>query len=401
MVSRRLFLQSGAASAAYLASGAWPAWAANGPGVTDTEIKAGQTVPYGGPGTAYGAVRRTEAAYFRMINEMGGVNGRKLNLISLDDGHSPPKTVEQTRRLIEQEQLAFILGSAGTPANLAIHSFLNDNKAPQLFIGDSVFGDPLHSPWMMGAIPNYRTEAHIFAKHILNTKPDAKIGVIYQNDEFGKDYLIGLREVIGADHAAMVVKEIPYEVSEPTINSQVVSLQGSGADTFLIAAAPRTAAQAIRKSYDIGWAPERYLNHTASSIASTLKLAGLDKSKGLITGVYAKDPTNPRWRDDQGYKEWATFVVKYLTPSDLIDGNAVAGFNIAAMLIQILKQCGDDLSRDNIMHQAKNLKDFELPMLLPGIKINTSGDNYYPVHQMQLATFNGENWELFGDILSG
>jgi branched-chain amino acid transport system substrate-binding protein len=400
MVSRRLFLQSGAASAVYLASGAWPAWAANAPGVTDAEIKVGQTVPYGGPSTAYGVVRRTEAAYFRMINEMGGVNGRKLNLISLDDGYGPPKTVEQTRRLIEQEQLAFVFGSAGTPINLAIHSFLNDNKAPQLFVGASMFGDPQHSPWMMGAIPNYRTEAHIFAKHILKTKPDARIGLIYQNDGLGKDYLIGLREVLGADHAAMVVKEIPYEVSERTIDSQVVSLQGSGADTFLIAAAPKIAAQAISKAYDIGWAPARYLNHTASSIAATLKPAGLDKSKGLMTGVFAKDPTNRRWKDDQGYKEWATFVLKYLTPSDLIDGNAVASFNIAAMLIQVLQQCGDDLSRDNIMHQVANLKDFELPMLLPGIKINTSRDNSYPVRQMQLATFNGESWELFGDILS-
>jgi branched-chain amino acid transport system substrate-binding protein len=399
MVSRRLFVQSGAASAAYLASGAW---AANAPGVTDTEIKVGQTVPYGGPATAYGVVRRTEAAYFRMINEMGGVNGRKLNLINLDDGYTPPKTVEQTRRFIEQEQLAFVLGSGETPVNLAIPSFLNDNKAPQLFVGASMFGDTQHSPWMMGAIPNYRTEAHIFAKHILTTKPVARIGVIYQNDGLGKDYLIGLREILrAADHAAMVVKEIPYEISEPAIDSKVVSLQGSGADTFLIAAAPKFAAQAIRKAYDIGWAPARYLNHTASSIVATLKPAGLDKSKGLMTGVFVKDPTNPRWKDDQGYKDWSTFVTKYLTPSDRIDGNAVASFNISAMLIQVLKQCGDDLSRDSIMRQAANLKDLELPMLLPGIKINTSRDNYYPVRQMQLATFNGESWELFGGILSG
>jgi branched-chain amino acid transport system substrate-binding protein len=403
MVSRRIFLRSSAASAAYLASGVWRAWAANAPGVTDTEIKIGQTMPYSGPASAYGVIGRTEAAYFQMINEMGGINGRKLNLISLDDGYSPPKTVEQTRRLVEQEQVAFIFGSLGTPPNAAIRQYLNDNKVPQLFIssGASMFGDPQHYPWTMGNIVNYQTEAHIFAKHILKTKPDAKIGVLYQNDAFGKDYLIGLRDVFGADYPAMVLKEVSYEVLEPTVDSQVVTLQGSGADTFLTVAIPKFAAQAIRKAYDLGWRPARYLNYTASSIASTLSPAGLDKSKGLITGQFGKDPTDPRWKDDPGYKEWAAFVAKYLTPNDLIDANAAAGFGYAAMLIQVLKQCGDDLSRENVMRQAANIKDLELPMLLPGIKVNTSPDNYYPIRQMQLATFNGESWELFGDLVSG
>jgi branched-chain amino acid transport system substrate-binding protein len=403
MVSRRLFLQSSAASAAYLASGRWPAWAANAPGVTDAEIKFGQTMPYSGPASAYGVLGRTEAAYFKMINEQGGVNGRRLNLISLDDGYSPPKTVEQTRRLVEQEQVAFIFGSLGTPTNAAIRSYLNDNKVPQLLIttGAAMFGDPQHYPWTMGAIPNYQTEAHIFAKHILETKPDAKIGVLYQNDSYGKDYLIGMKEVLGADRAGMIVKEASYEVMDPTVDSQVVTLQGSGADTLMIAATPKAAAQTIRKAYDVGWTPVRYLNYPANSIATVLKPAGLDKSRGLITGVFAKDPTDARWKDDPGFKEYAAFMAKYMSPAEFIDFGAVTAFGVAAMLIPVLKQCGDDLSRENIMRQAANLKDLELPMLLPGIKVNTSPDNFYPIRQMQLAAFNGESWEQFGDIMSG
>ena len=403
MITRRFLLQSSAGSAAYLASGVWPAWAANAPGVTDTEIKIGQTMPYSGPASNYGVFGRTEAAYFKMINERGGVNGRKLNLISLDDGYSPPKTVEQTRRLVEQEQVAFIFGSLGTPTNAAIRSYLNDNKVPQLFIATSaaMFGDPQHYPWTMGGTLNYQTEAHIFAKHILKTMPDAKIGLLYQNDAFGKDYLIGLRDGLGIDHAAMMVKEVSYEVSEPTVDLQVVTLQGSEADTFVIAAISKFAAQAIRKAYDIGWMPVRFLYFAANSITATLRPAGLDKSKGLITTNFAKDPTDPRWKDDPGFKEYAEFVAKYLSPSDLIDASAVGGFGAAAMLIQVLKQCGDDLSRENIMRQAANLKDLELPMALSGIKVNTSPDNFYPIRQMQLATFNGESWEQFGDIISG
>ena len=403
MHSRRIFLQSSAAAAAYLASGAWTARAANAPGVTDTEIKIGQTTPYSGPASAYGVIGRTEAAYFQMINEMGGVNGRKLNLISLDDGYSPPKTVEQTRRLVEQEQVAFIFGSVGTPTNLAIRSYLNDNKVPQLLVGTgaSMFGDPQHFPWTMGIHRELSTTARIFAKHILETMPQARIGVLYQNDDFGKDYPIGLRDGLGGDQAAMIVKEVSYEVSDPSVDSQVVTLQGAGADTLIIAATAKAAAQTIRKAYDIGWRPVRYLNFTASSIAATLKPAGLDKSKGLITTVVAKDPTDARWKDDPDYKQWAAFVEKYMSPTDLVDATAVGGFGVAAMLIQVLKQCGNDLSRENIMRQAANLKDLELPMLLPGIKVNTSPDNFFPIRQMQLATFNGESWELFGEVISG
>ena len=403
MVSRRLFLQSSAASAAYLASGVWPAWAANAPGVTDTEIKIGQTMPYSGPLSAYGLIGRTEAAYFKMINEQGGINGRKLNLISVDDAYSPPKTVEQVRRLVEEEQVAFLFNTLGTPPNLAIRQYLNDNKVPQLFVstGAAAFSDPQHFPWTMGWQPNYQTEARIYGKHILSTKPDAKIGVLYQNDGFGKDYLFGLKDGLGADHAGMVIKEVSYETSEPIVDSQIVALQGSGADLFLIVATPKFAAQAIRKAYDIGWNAVRYLSNVSQSVAAVMKPAGLDKSKGVITAVYGKDPTDARWKDDPGFKEYAAFIAKYMSPNDLIDSSAVYGFGAAATMIQVLKQCGNDLSRDNVMKQAANLKDLELPMLLPGIKINTSPDNFSPIRKLQLAAFNGESWEQFGDILSG
>jgi branched-chain amino acid transport system substrate-binding protein len=399
MITRRTFLQSSAAAAAFAAS-ASSARADNAPGVTDTEIKIGQTMPYSGPASAYGVIGRAEAAYFKMINEKGGVNGRKINFISLDDAYSPPKTVEQIRRLVEQEQVAFIFNSLGTPPNAAIRQYLNDNKVPQLFVatGAAMFSDPAHFPWTMGWQPNYQTEAKIFGKHILKTKPDAKIAVLYQNDGFGKDYLIGLKDGLGTDHAGMVIKEASYETSEPTVDSQIVTLQGSGADVLLIAATPKFAAQAIRKTFDVGWTPVRYMTDVSQSIASVMKPAGLDKSKGVITGVYGKDPTDARWKDDPGFKEYAAFIDKYMTPKDLIDANAVYGFGLGATMIQVLKQCGNDLSRTNIMKQAASLKDLELPMLLPGIKLNTSPDNFSPIRQEALASFNGESWEQFGEL---
>src|SRR5580698_4136134 len=305
MITRRVLLQWAAAAAAYSARGSQAARAENAPGVTDTEVKIGQTIPYSGPASAYGVIGRTEAAYFKMINDQGGVNGRKINFISLDDAYSPPKTVEQIRRLVEQEQVASIFNSLGTPPNVAIRQYLNDNKVPQLFVatGAATFSDPAHFPWTMGWQPNYQTEAKIFGKHILKTKPDAKIGVLYQNDGFGKDYLIGLKDGLGADHASMVIKEASYETSEPTIDSQVVTLQGSGADVFLIAATPKFAAQAIRKTFDLGWNAVRYVTNVSVSVTTVLKPAGLDKSKDLITAYYGKDPTDVRWKDDPGMKE--------------------------------------------------------------------------------------------------
>src|SRR5271169_2820505 len=400
MITRRTFLQSSAAAAAFAAS-ASSARADNAPGITDTEIKIGQTMPYSGPASAYGVIGRTEGAYFKMINDQGGISGRKINLISLDDGYSPPKTVEQVRRLVEDEKVAFLFQTLGTPPNLAIRKYLNDNKVPQLFVstGASTFADPEHFPWTMGYNPNYQTEARIYGKHILATKPDAKIGVLYQNDGFGKDYLIGLKDILGPDRARMVIKETSYETSEPTVDSQIVTLQGSGADVFLIAATPKFAAQAIRKAFDIGWTPVRYMTDVSQTIANVMKPAGLEKSKGVITAVYGKDPTDARWKDDAGFKEYSAFIEKYMTPNDLIDANAVYGFGASATMVQVLKQCGSDLSRENVMRQAADLKDLELPMRLPGMKINTSPDNFSPIRQMKLASFNGESWEQFGELL--
>ena len=330
MLTRRSFLHSGAAAAAF-ATSAGSARADNAPGVTDTEIKIGQTMPYSGPASAYGVIGRTETAYFKMINEQGGINGRKINLISLDDSYSPPRTVEQVRRLVEQEQVAFLFNTLGTAPNFAIRQYLNDNKVPQLFVatGAAMFSDPKNFPWTMGYNPNYQTEAHVYAKHILATKPDAKIGVLYQNDSFGKDYLIGMKDMLGPDRAGMIVKEASYETSEPTVDSQVVTLQGSGADVFVIAATPKFAAQAIRKSYDLGWNAVRYVSIVSVSIATVLKPAGLEKSKGLITAYYGKDPTDARWKDDAGMKEWTAFCAKYMTATDFIDANATYAFGAA------------------------------------------------------------------------
>jgi branched-chain amino acid transport system substrate-binding protein len=402
MINRRTFLQSSAAAAAFAAKVS-SARADNAPGVTDAEIKIGQTMPYSGPASAYGVIGRTEAAYFKMINEQGGINGRKINLVSLDDGYSPPKTVEQVRRLVEQEQVAFLFNTLGTAPNAAIRQYLNDNKVPQLFVstGASMFSDPKHFPWTMGFNPNYQTEAHIYGKYILATKPDAKISVLYQNDGFGKDYLIGLKEALGADRAGMIVKEASYETSEPTIDSQIVTLQGSGADVIVIGATPKFGAQAIRKSFDLGWTPVRIVSNVSSSVNAALKPAGLEKSKGLITATYGKDPNDPRWKDDPGLKTWKDFTTKYMSPTEFTDLNAVYGFGAAATMVQVLKQCGSDLSRENIMRLAANIKDLVLPMGLPGAAINTSPDNYSPIRQMQLSMFNGESWELFGDLLTG
>jgi branched-chain amino acid transport system substrate-binding protein len=403
MTSRRSFLQSGAAALAAFASSAWPARAKNAPGISDAEIKIGQTMPYSGPLSAYGVQGRTDAAYFKMINEMGGVNGRKINLISLDDGYNPSKTVEQVRRLVEQEQVAFLFNTLGTPSNSAIRRYLNDNKVPQLFVASTaaMFDDPQHFPWTIGFTPNSPTEARIYARHILATKPDAKIGVLYQNDDFGKDYLIGLRDALGPNRAGMVVKETSYETSEPTVDSQIVTLQGSGADLLLIAATPKAAAQAIRKTFDLGWTPVRYIPYVSQSVVSVMRPAGLEKSKGVVSATFAKDSTDPRWQDDPGMKEWRAFCTKYMSATEYVDGNAARGFTVAAATSQVLKQCSADLSRENIMKQATNLKDLELPLLLPGIRINTSPTNYRPISQMQLATFNGESWEPFGEILEG
>jgi len=299
--------------------------------------------------------------------------------------------------------VAFLFQTLGTPPNAAIRQYLNDNKVPQLFVstGASMFADPEHFPWTIGFNPSYVTESRIYGKHILATKADGKIGVLYQNDGFGKEYLTGLKDGLGPDRAGMIVKEASYETSEPTVDSQIVTLQGSGADILLIAATPKFAAQAIRKSFDLGWNAVRYVTNVSVSVTTILKPAGLDKSKGLITAYYGKDPTDPRWKDDPGMKEWAAFVGKYMSPTELNDANAGYAFGAAATMVQVLKQCGNDLSRDNVMKQAANLKDLELPLLLPGMKINTSPTNFSPIRQMQLANFDGASWQLFGELLMG
>jgi branched-chain amino acid transport system substrate-binding protein len=370
------------------------------PGVSDIEIKIGQTMPYSGPASAWGTIGKAEAAYFKLINDMGGINGRKINLISLDDAYSPPKTVEQTRNLIEREQVAFIFGTLGGVTNLATRQYLNENRIPQLFLAAAadIFADPSF-PWTMGFNPALVTEAHIYAKHIRSTKPDAKIGVLFQNDVLGKPFLKGIQEGLGSGHGDMIVKAASYEVSDPTVDSQVVAIQGAGADTLIIVAAPKPAAQAIRKAHDIGWMPQRYLFSGSASIPGTLKPAGLDKSKGLMTAAYIKDPNDPRWKDDPAYKEFAAFVIKYMSPEQLADPAVVYGYGVAMLMTYVLKQCGDDLSRENILRQATNIKEFELPIGLPGTRINTSPENYFPNRQMQLTRFNGESWEPFGEVV--
>ena len=402
MITRRTFLQSSAAAAAFAAS-AGSARADNAPGVTDTEIKIGQTMPYSGPASAYGVIGRTEAAYFKMINEQGGINGRKINFITLDDAYSPPKTVEQVRRLVEDEKVAFLFQTLGTAPNLAIRQYLNDNKVPQLFVstGAAVFSDPEHFPWTIGFNPNYQTEAHIYAKDILATKPDGKIALLYQNDGFGKDYLKGLQDVLGADHAGMLVKAASYETSEPTVDSQIVTLQGSGADILVIGATPKFAAQAIRKTFDLGWNATRYVSNVSGSIATVLKPAGLDKSKGVITSAYVKDPTDEALKDDPGMKEWKAFCEKEMSNKEFIDANASYGYGAAQVMIHVLKQCGADLSRENVMKQAANIKDLPVPTLLNGLMINTSPTNFSPIRQMQLGKFDGQSWQQFGELIVG
>jgi branched-chain amino acid transport system substrate-binding protein len=397
MMNRRRFLA--AAAAATLAR---PARAAT-PGVTPEEIRIGQTMPYSGPASAYGLIGRTQAAFFKRLNDNGGINGRAINLISLDDGYSPPRTVEQTRRLVEQQEVAFLFNQLGVATCLAVRDYLNQNGVPQLFVasGAAVFSDPAHYKWTLGLQPNYQTEARIFAKHILASRPSAKIAVLYQNDSFGRDYLIGLKAGLGPDNAGQVVKEASYETLEPTVDSQVASCQGAGADVFLIAATPKFAAQAIRRSYDLGWEATRYVSNVAISISAVLKAAGLEKAKGLVSANYAKDASDPRWRDDPGFQEYKQFVESRMSGKDLVDSSAIYGYNAAVCLAHVLLQCGDDLSRDNILAQATHIRNLDLPMLLPGVRIDTTPTDYNPIRQMQLQTFDGTSWRLFGDVLEG
>jgi len=364
-------------------------------------IKIGNINPYSGPASAYGSIGKSISAYWKMVNDQGGVNGRKVELISYDDGYSPPKTVEMARRLVEQDQVLLIFQSLGTPPNSAIHKYMNAKKVPQLFVatGATKWNDPKHYPWTMGWQPNYQTEGRIYAEHILKNNPKAKIGILYQNDDYGKDYLKGFRDGLGAKASSMIVKEVSYEVADPTVDSQMVQLQASGADTFFNITTPKFAAQAIRKAYDSGWKPTHYLNNVSVSIASVLKPAGLDKSIGLISTAYLKDPNDPQWKNDPAVKEWQAFVDKYLPGANLPPAFTSYGYAVSQTLHQVLKQCGNDLSRANIIKQAANLKNFRPELLLPGIRINTSPTDFAPIESEQLARFDGEKWERFGPII--
>jgi branched-chain amino acid transport system substrate-binding protein len=372
------------------------------PGASDTEIKIGQTMPYSGPASAYGTLGKAEAAFFQKINDEGGINGRKIVFISVDDSYNPAKAVETTRRLVEQDQVLLMFGSLGTATNSAVHAYLNARKVPQLFVatGAAKWNDAKGHPWTMGLQPDYQTEGHVYAKHILQTRPNAKIAVLYQNDDYGKDYLRGLKDGLGDKAAGMIVAEATYEVTDPTIDSQILQLQASGADVFVDVTTPKFAAQAIRKAYDSGWKPVHYLNSVGNYVGSVLAPAGLDKSVGLISTLYSKDPTDPTWNNDPGMLEWRAFMKKYYPDGDLTNNLNVGGFSAAYTMVHVLRQCGDNLTRENVMRQAASLKDFTGPTSLPGILVNTSPTDFAPTKSMQPVRFDGKTWVKLGDVLS-
>ena len=372
-------------------------------GATDTEIKIGNIMPYSGPASAYGVIGKTEAAYFKKINDAGGINGRKINFISYDDGYSPPKTVEQARKLVESDEVLFIFNSLGTPPNTAIQKYMNAKKVPQLFVatGATKWNDPKDFPWTMGWQPSYQSEARIYAKYILKEKPNAKIAILYQNDDYGKDYPAGMKDVLGDNWDKYVVKAVTYEVTDPTIDSQITSLRAAGCDVLVTVAIPKFAVQTIRKVYDLGWKPMHILNSVAVSVGLVMEPVGPEKGVGIVSTGYLKDPTDPGFKDDAGMKEWRDFMAKYLPGADINDITYVYAYSCCKTLIQVLKQCGDNFSRENIMRQATSLKDLELPTLLPGIKINTSPTNYRPMRALQLMRWDGKTWARFGNVIEG
>ncbi len=399
---RRRSLLTAAAAVALVPAAPAVLRAADTTGVTDTEILIGNTIPYSGPASAYGTIGRAEAAAFRMANDMGGFAGRKVKFISYDDGYSPPKTVEQVRRLIEEDHVACLFSTLGTPTNTAIVKYVNQKKVPHLFLatGADKWGDYKEHPWTIGWQPSYVTEAQIYAKYILTTKPDAKIGLLYQNDDFGKDYLTGFRDVL-KDRFSKMVTLASYEITDATINSQLVSLQSAGIDVLMTVATPKFAAQTIRKVADMNWKPMHVLTGVSVSVGAVMQPAGPEKAVGIVSSAYLKDPTDPRWDNDAGMKEWRNFMAKYYPDGDLKDGGNVAGYGLTNTMLHVLKACGNDLSRENMMKQATSLHELENPVLLPGIRINTSPTNYRPIRQLQLMRWTGKTWDLFGDIIEG
>ena len=368
-------------------------------GASDKEIILGNVMPYSGPASAYGAIGKSIAAYFDKVNAEGGINGRKVKFISVDDGYNPAKTVEQARKLVEQEEVLLLFQTLGTPPNSAIHKYMNDKKVPQLFVatGATKWGDPKNFPWTMGYQPNYQSEAKNYAAHILETKPNAKIAILYQNDDYGKDYLKGFEDGLGAKAASMIVAKVTYEVTDPTVDSQLLSLKNSGADTFFNITTPKFAAQAIKKAAEIGWKPTHYLNSVSNAVGSVMTPAGLENGVGIFTAAYIKDPTDPQFQKGKEYDDWVAWMKKYHPSGAMNDNFNVYGYTVAQTLEQVLKQCGDNLTHDNVMKQAASL-DMTLPMLLPGVNIKTSADDFFPIEREQLAKFNGKSWELFGKV---
>jgi branched-chain amino acid transport system substrate-binding protein len=372
-------------------------------GATDTEIKLGNIMPYSGPASAYGVIGKIEDAYFKMINEQGGINGRKISFISYDDGYSPPKAVEQARKLVESDEVLFLFGPLGTPSNSAIQKYLNTKKIPQLFVatGATKFGDYKDFPWTMGWQPPYQSEGRIYAKYLLKEKPDAKVAIMFQNDDFGKDLLKGLKDGLGAKAASMIVAEESYEVSEPTIDSHIVKLKASGADVYFSMTTPKFAAQSIKKLAELGWKPLYFQSNVGASVGSVLQPAGFENSQGILSAAYAKDGADGQWDNDEGMKKFYAFLAKYAPDANKADGSVVFGYGQAQTMVQVLKQAGDNLTRENIMKQAVSLKDFIPDTLLPGVTINTSATDFYPIEQLQMIKFKDKKWDLFGPVISG
>jgi branched-chain amino acid transport system substrate-binding protein len=370
-------------------------------GASDTEIKIGHCCPYSGPASAYGVIGKCHQAFWKAVNDAGGINGRKVNFITLDDGYSPPKTVEVVRQLVEQEKVLLLYQTLGTPTNTAIHKYVNQKKVPHLYIstGASKWGDPKHFPWTMGFQPDYHTEGSIYAKHMLSTIKDAKVGILMQNDDYGKDYVDGFKEGLGKDNAKQIVKTVTYEVTDPTVDSQVIQLKDSGANVFFNVSTPKFAAQAIRKAADIGWKPTQYLNNVSASVASVIKPAGFEASQGILTAAYLKDPTDKQWDGSPDMKAWHAWMDKNMPGANQADANYVFAYCVSTLMLETLKRCGDTLTRANVMKQAAGFKKLELPLLLPGITINTSPTDFYPIQAVQLARFKAESWELFGDVM--
>ena len=402
MLSRRPCTAALAAVAVIVASSQALAQKNYDTGASDTEIKIGNIMPYSGPASAYGVIGKTEEAYFNKINAEGGVHGRKISFISYDDAYSPPKAVEQARKLVESDEVLVVFNPLGTPSNTAIEKYLNARKVPQLFVatGASKWNDPKDFPWTMGWQPSYQSEAHIYAKFLLKQKPDARIGVLYQNDDFGKDYLKGFRDALG-EKSSMIIAEESYETAEPSVDGHVVKLKASGADVFISITTPKFAAQAIKKLAEIDWHPMHILSNVSASVGGVMKPAGFENSQGILSATYAKDGSDRRWDNDPGMKKFYAFLQKYYPDGDRLNASVVYGYGVAQTLVKVLEMCGDDLTRANVMKQAASLRDFEPDTLLPGIKISTSATDFAPIKQLQMMRFKGETWELFGGVMSG